>query len=300
MRPDLFRTGSLALDAALGVGGWPRGHLVEVFGDETTGKTTLGLLAARSACRAGEEAAYLDADHTFDARYAVAVGVPVGRALVSQPETGEQALDTACKLLRGGVAVVIIDSVAALMPAAELAGRLENGVAHHRRLVERAARQLFDLVAERNALAILLNRPAQRKGRDGWVAETSGGALLPGLASVRVELRRLEGGPQVTRVRASVVKNTLGVQGRAACADLVLGWGRGLDWPSDLLVAGYDLGVIGAAGGRFFFDGEPLGFLAEARERLAGPLAPRVITAIETAILARTKLPSLPIEPVSA
>lgn len=293
MLHDVLPTGSVALDVALGIGGWARGHVVEVFGPETVGKSTLGLCAVRAAQRAGEEAAFIDLDHTFDLEYARAVGVAVNRLVVSQPANGEQAFGIARTLLRSGaVAAVVIDSIASVVPAAELSGRLgavDPGV--RLRLIDRSCRDLFELAAERNALVLVTNRPMQKQTRTGWVETGAAGNVLPEVASVRVCLSRLDGDETMTRVRASVAKNALGSTSTPRQTDFVIRWGAGIDRSSDLLVAAFDLGVIGAAGARFFFDGASLGDLEETRAALLGPLGERVQAAIVAAAPWRAPAP---------
>lgn len=287
MLHDVFPSGCVALDVALELGGFPRGHLVEVQGDEGTGKTTLGLLALRAAQRAGEEAAFIDVDQGFDVTYARALGVAVNRVLVSAPETGEQALGIARTLLRtGAVAVVVIDSVAGLVPAAELAGRVGDADPKvRRRLIDRGVRDLFEAAAEKNALVVATNRVQMRRDREGaWVAGSAAGDVLPQVASMRVTLERTAGDATTARVRCTVAKNALaGAPVAPRQTDMVLRWGAGVDRSSDILVAAFDLGVVAAARGCFFFDGASIGELDQARAAMLGPLGERVQAAIVAA-----------------
>lgn len=296
MLHDVLSTGSIALDVALDVGGFARGHLVEVFGDETTGKSTLGLLTARAAQRAGDEAAFIDAEHTFDASYARALGISMDHLVVSQPESGEAAFGVARTFLRtGAVAAVVIDSAAALTPGGR-SGAVDMSL--RRRLIDRGVRELLTLAAEKHAVVVIVNRPSMRRDHatSSWVESSAAGDVLPELASMRVRLTRIGGDSTATRVRAVVVKNTLRPQQDGPrCTDLLWRWGAGVDRSSDLLVAAFDLKVIGAAAGRFYFDGACIGALEVAREALLGPLGARVEAAIIAAAPWRAPAP-LPAE----
>lgn len=283
MRHDVVPTGSLALDVATKIGGWPLGHVVEVFGEETVGKSTLALLACRHAQRAGGEAAFLDCDHTFDLAYARSLGVIPARLVLSQPSAGEEAIGVAQALLRSGaVTVLVIDSVAALIPEAERDGSLEDvDAAAHRKLLSRGVKELAKLAAKHNALVICVNRLVQQKGRNGWVEVTAGGTKLPELAALRIRLHAVARSEGTVRVRATVEKNALAERG---AADLLLRWGAGVDYTTDLLCAAFDLGVLTAdKAGRFWFDGVCLGAIEEARHELLGHAGVRVLAAMRAA-----------------
>lgn len=301
MPRDAFSTGSIALNMALSIGGWPRGHLVEIFGEPTAGKSTLGLLAAREAQRAGDEAAIIDADHTLDPTYAAALGLDMGRLLVCQPESGETGVGIATTLIRrGAVALVVIDSVAALVPEEELVAATGSApAALQRRLVDKAARELLKVAHARCAAVLFINRPVMQRSRaGGFIEGTAGGSLLPSLAAVRVRLARVSGDTRTTRVRALVEKNTrTAASSTTRQVDLLLGWGTGIDAGADLLVAAYDAGHISARGGAFHFQGARLGNLTETSAALAPDSAwrPRVLAAVEAlAPWRRAALPALP------
>lgn len=293
MRPDVISTGSLALNCALGLGGWPRGHIVEVYGSDGTAKSMLGLHAARETQRIGEEALIVDIDKSFNLRAAQALGIAVEHLVVARPESGEHAIGmTRMLLASGGIATLIVDSVAALAPAAELEGKLGEGGGLQRRFCTRFFRELHDLAAERNVLVLALNRPqAVRTRVGGWAERTAGGEELPVLASVRVQLTRLQKG-DVWRVRGEVVKNSI-PGGSARATDLVLG-PQGIDRGADLLCAAYDAGIITLGDGRLWFQGQPLGDAAEATRLLRGPEGAAVRAAMMAAAPWRQTLPALP------
>ncbi len=293
MRPDVISTGSVALNCALGLGGWPRGHIVEVYGSDGTAKSLLGLHAARETQRIGEEALIVDIDKSFNLRTARDLGIAVERLVVARPESGEHAIGmTRTLLASGGIATLIVDSVAALAPEAELDSKLGEAPGAHRRLVTRFFRELHDLAAERNVLVLALNRPQAVKTRTGgWAERTSGGEELPVLASARVQLTRLQKG-DVWRVRAEVVKNSI-PGGSSRQTDLVLG-PQGIDRGADLLCAAYDAGLITMAGGKLWFQGQTLGDATEATVLLRGPGGAAVRAAMMAAAPWRQTLPALP------
>ena len=296
---ETLPTGSVAVDVALGIGGWPRGHVVEVRGDTGTGKTTLGLLACRSAQRAGDEAAFIDVDHTFDPRYAARLGVAVPRLVVAQPPSAEHALGIARILLRtGAVTVLVLDSAAALVPAAELAapvGAADPAV--RRRLCDRGLRDLA-AAAARRAVVVATNRPQMCRDREGaWRTGSAAGDALPQVAAVRLELSHVAASSETTRVRAAVTKNALcGNVCQARQTDVVWRWDAGVDRGTDLLVAAFDLGVITARAGVFWFDGARLGALDDARAALCGDTGARVAAAIFAAAPWRRPASLTPLE----
>ena len=287
----VISTGSIALDHALGVGGYPRGRIVEIYGPESSGKTTLALHAMCEGQRGGGVAAFIDAEHAFDIGYAKAIGVDHERLLVSQPDNGEQALDVAEMLTRSGaVDVIAIDSVAALTPKAEIEG--EMGDVHtglQSQLMSQALRKLTAVASKTGTLLLFLNQLRHRTGVVfGNPETTTGGNALKFYASVRLDVRRV--GPVKigdasigARTRVKVVKN------KCACpfkeAEFDIRWGTGIDWASDLLDVGEALGVIEKSGTHFSFGGESLGQGRErARETLRqGTLGAKVRCAIEAA-----------------
>ena len=263
-------TGSLAIDDALGIGGYPRGRIVEIYGPESSGKTTLTLHAIREAQRLGGVAAFIDAEHAFDVTYARAVGVDTERLLVSQPDSGEQALDIVEMLTRSGaVDLVVVDSVAALTPKAEIEG--EMGDAHmglQARLMSQALRKLTAITHRTGTTLIFINQLRQKIGVTfGNPETTTGGNALKFYASVRIDVRRI--GPIKvseesvgSRTRAKIVKNKCAVPFREAEFDIR--WGMGIDAATDLLDYGMQLGVVEKNGSHLSFAGEQLG---QGRER---------------------------------
>jgi recombination protein RecA len=271
----VIATGSLALDHALGVGGYPRGRIIEVYGPESSGKTTLALHALREAQRAGGVAAFIDAEHAFDVAYARAIGIDSDRLLVSQPDSGEQALDIVEALTRSGaVDVITIDSVAALTPKAEIEG--DMGDAHmglQARLMSQALRKLTAVAHKTETLLIFINQLRHKIGVVfGSPETTTGGNALKFYASVRLDVRRvgpIKVGEETVgaRTRVKIVKNKCAPPFREAEFDIR--WGMGIDRATDLLDMAVSLGVVEKSGAHFFFAGESLGHGRErAREAL--------------------------------
>lgn len=280
MRPVLS-TGSIALDIATTIGGWPRGHLIELIGDATTGKTTLSLLACRSAQRIGAAAALLDADHTFDPVYAYALGLERRGLVVAEPETGEEALAVAYRLLRTGeVACLVIDAVPSLLPAAvrEKPVGAVDGLAQ-RRMLGAGVKELARLAPRFEAVVLLVNRPAMRPGElGGWVEDSVGGRRLRETAALRVRLTSTSMRADAMRVRATVEKNDLA---GPAATDLVLRWGSGVDGSTDLLAGAFDLGLITVDHHRQLYLGRVcLGRFEQARAAMVGELGRRVADAV--------------------
>jgi recombination protein RecA len=272
-------TGSLALDAALGVGGYPRGRIVEIYGPESSGKTTLTLHAIREAQRGGGIAAFIDAEHAFDVAYARAIGVDTEKLLVSQPDSGEQALEIAEMLTRSGaVEVVVVDSVAALTPKAEIEG--EMGDAHmglQARLMSQALRKLTAIAHKTDTTLVFINQLRHKIGVVfGSPETTTGGNALKFYASVRLDVRRtgaLKSGEEAigSRTRVKVVKNKMAPPFREAEFDIR--WGTGIDSAADLIDYGMMLGVVEKSGSHLSFGGEHLG---NGRERARDALAAKI------------------------
>jgi recombination protein RecA len=258
-------TGSLALDIALGVGGLPRGRIVEVYGPESSGKTTLALHAVAQAQRAGGICAFVDAEHALDVGYARKLGVRTDDLLVSQPDCGEQALEITEMLVRSGaVDVVIVDSVAALTPKAELEG--EMGDAHvglQARLMSQALRKLTGTIAKSNTLVIFINQIRMKIGvMFGNPETTTGGNALKFYASVRMDIRRigaLKDGEKVVgnRTRVKVVKNKMAPPFREVEFDIL--YGEGISHEGDLVDLGAECGAVEKSGAWFAFEGERIG-----------------------------------------
>jgi recombination protein RecA len=286
---EVIPTGSLAMDLALGVGGIPRGRVVEIFGPESSGKTTLTLHLIAEAQKAGGTAVFIDAEHALDPTYARRLGVDVDNLLVSQPDHGEQALEIASMLVASGsVDVVVIDSVAALVPKAELEGEMGDCfVGLHARLMSQALRKLTGAVSRTNTCLVFINQIREKIGvMFGNPETTTGGRALKFYSSVRAEVRRLAAikeGDSVTgnRTRVKLVKNKVAAPFREAEFDLL--YGEGISREGDLLDLGSTHGVLERAGSWYSYHGERIGqgrenarvFLKEhpeVRERLDAEL----------------------------
>ncbi|MGD9346073.1 MAG: recombinase RecA [Candidatus Aminicenantes bacterium] len=258
-------TGSIAFDLSLGIGGFPRGRVVEVFGPEATGKTTLGLHVIAEAQKQGGQAAFIDAEHAMDPTYAASVGVDVDNLLISQPDYGEQALEIAEVLVRSGaVDVIVVDSVAALVPKAELEG--EMGDAHmglQARLMSQALRKLTAIVARSKTCFIFVNQIREKIGFFlGSPETTTGGRALKFYSSMRIDVRRLatlKDGDKVigNRVKVKIVKNKMAPPFRTAQFDII--YGEGISREGDLIDCGTDVGLIEKTGTWYSYKGERLG-----------------------------------------
>jgi recombination protein RecA len=260
-----IRSGSVALDAALGVGGFPRGRVAEIFGPESSGKTTLALHVIAEAQKGGGTAAFIDAEHALEPGYARRLGVDTDNLLISQPDYGEQALEiTAALVASGAVDVVVIDSVAALVPKAELDGEMgDTFMGLHARLMSQALRKLAGAVARTSTCLVFINQIREKIGvMFGNPETTTGGRALKFYASVRVDVRRLaaiKDGERVigSRTKARVVKNKVAAPFREAEFDLI--HGEGICRESDLLDLGAGQGLIEKSGSWFAYGGERLG-----------------------------------------
>ncbi len=274
---EVIPSGSLALDIALGVGGVPRGRVVEIYGPESSGKTTLALHIVAEASKAGGSAAFIDAEHALDPGYAKALGVDVENLLVSQPDSGEQALEiTAALVNSGAIDIAVIDSVAALVPKAELDGEMgDSHMGLHARLMSQALRKLTGLVSRKNTCLIFINQVREKIGvMFGNPETTTGGRALKFYSSVRMDVRRIgsiKDGDKISgsRTRVKVVKNKVAAPFREAEFDLM--HGHGISREGELLDLGVKHSVVEKSGTWFSFQGERLGQGREnAKSYLAG------------------------------
>jgi len=262
---SVIPSGSISLDAALGVGGFPRGRVMEVFGPESSGKTTLALQVIAQAQAAGGTAAFIDAEHALDPTYARALGVDVDNLLVSQPDYGEQALEITGSLIASNVIdVVVVDSVAALVPKAELEGEMgDSFMGLHARLMSQAMRKLTAAVSRANACLIFINQVREKIGVVfGNPETTTGGRALKFYSSVRIEVRRIgaiKDGDQVigNRTKIKVVKNKVAAPFREVEVDIL--YGQGISREGDLLDLGATHEVVEKSGSWFSYAGERLG-----------------------------------------
>ncbi|MDA3916339.1 MAG: recombinase RecA [Deltaproteobacteria bacterium] len=265
MEVPVIRTGSLALDKALGVGGYPRGRVIEIYGPESSGKTTLALHAVAEAQKNGGIAAFIDAEHALDVAYAKRLGVDCDELLVSQPDTGEQALEIADMLVRsGGVDIMVVDSVAALVPRAEIEGDMgDSHMGLQARLMSQALRKLAGTIGKTHTTIIFINQIRMKIGVVyGNPETTTGGNALKFYASMRLEIRRaapIKEGQEIigNRTKVKVVKNKLAPPFKNVEFDLM--YGEGISRTGDLLDIGVDLDIVDKSGSWYSFEGERIG-----------------------------------------
>ncbi len=305
LRVDVIPTGSLALDIALGVGGLPRGRITEIYGPEGSGKTTICQHVVAEAQKRGGIAAFIDMEHALDPTYAEACGVNTEELYISQPDTGEQALEIAETLIRSGaVDVVVIDSVAALVPRAEIEG--EMGDSHpglQARLMSQALRKLSGAIKQSNAVVIFTNQLRSKIGvMFGSPETTSGGRALKFYASVRLDVRRItaiknRGEIVGHRTRVRVTKNKVAPPFRLAEFDIM--YGQGISREGDLMDVALEMGILDKRGSFYYFEGERF---AQGRENAKSYLAehPEVADAIEALIRAKLAESEEVVVPVEA
>jgi recombination protein RecA len=298
MKMPAIPTGSLALDAALGIGGVPRGRVVEIYGPESSGKTTLALQIIAEAQRGGGVAAFIDAEHALDPAYASRLGVCIDDLLISQPDTGEQALEITDMLVRSGaVDVIVIDSVAALVPRAELEGEMGDvTVGLQARLMSQAMRKLAGSLSKSDTMCIFINQLREKIGvMFGSPETTSGGRALKFYASVRLDVRRIDSIKQGTdivgnRVRVKVVKNKVAPPFRQAEFDLM--YGTGISKEGGILDLGVEEGIVGKSGAWYTCGEERLGQGREAAKEFLRE-HPDLRDSLENQIRVGLGLPSL-------
>ena len=290
---ETIPTGALALDVALGVGGIPRGRIIEVYGPESSGKTTLAQHIVAECQKKGGIAAFVDAEHALDPEYARNLGVNVDELLISQPDTGEQALDITEELVRSGaVDIIVVDSVAALVPKAEIEGSMEDQqMGLQARLMSKALRKLTGIIGKTNTTVIFINQLRQKIGvMYGNPETTTGGNALKYYASVRLEIKRVEGikgdGEDVgNHVRVRILKNKVAPPFRTAEFDII--FGKGICKIGNILDVAVDLDIVKKAGSWFSFNDDKLG---QGRDKAKEFLAnnPEILNQVET--LVREKL----------
>jgi recombination protein RecA len=293
MQIESISTGALSLDLALGIGGLPRGRIVELFGPESSGKSTLAMHVVAEAQRNGGICAYIDAEHAMDPIYAKAIGVNVDDLLISQPDTGEQALEIADMLIRSGALdVIVVDSVAALTPRAEIEGEMgDTHVGLQARLMSQALRKLTANLNKSNTIAVFINQLREKIGvMFGSPEVTPGGRALKFYASIRLDIRRIESikdGAEVVgnRTRVKVVKNKCASPFKQCEFDIM--YGKGISREGTLLDVATDLGLVRKSGAWYTYEGEQIG---QGRENAKAFLAENLELVIEISEKVRQKV----------
>ncbi len=292
MQVESISTGSIKLDAALGVGGYPKGRIIEIFGPESTGKTTFALHAIAEVQKGGGYAAFIDAEHALDPEYAKHLGVDIDSLILSQPDTGEQGLEIAEALVRSGaVDILVVDSVAALVPEAEIRGEMgDSHVGLQARLMSQAMRKLSGVLSKSNCIAIFINQIREKVGvMFGNPETTPGGRALKFYASVRLDIRRgeqiKEGNDIVgNQARVKVVKNKVAAPFKVAEIDLI--FGKGISRSGEIVDLGVELDVIKKSGSWFAYNDQKIG---QGRENVKRYLEENPVVMEEIAAIVRAK-----------
>ena len=286
---EAWPTGSISLDLALGVGGIPKGRVIEIFGPESSGKTTLTMHMIAEVQKRGGQAAFIDAEHAMDPDYAGKIGVKLDEMLISQPDTGEQALDIVETLVRSNaVDIIVVDSVAALTPRAEIEGEMgDSHMGLHARLMSQALRKLTAIISKSRSTVIFINQLRMKIGVVfGNPETTTGGQALKFYSSVRIEVRKsaqIKQGEKIigNRVKVKIVKNKVAAPFRTCEFDIM--WNEGISYSGDLLDTGTALGVIGKSGNSYLFGEERLGVGREAAKQFLRD-TPKVTREIDAGI----------------
>ncbi len=289
MNVSAVSTGSLSLDLALGIGGLPKGRIVEIFGPESSGKTTIALHTIAEVQKEGGEAAFIDAEHALDPVYAKNLGVNIDELLVSQPDSGNQALEICEALVRSGaIDVIVIDSVAALVPQQELEGDMgDSHVGVHARLMSQALRKLSGAIANSNCIVIFINQLREKFGvMYGTPETTTGGRALKFYASVRIDVRKsdtLKNGtvPYGTKVKCKIVKNKVAPPFKTAEFEMI--FGKGISKSGEIVDMGTELGIVEKSGSWFYYNGERI---AQGKEnaKLYFENNPEILSEVEAKI----------------
>ena len=289
MNVEAISTGALNLDIALGIGGIPKGRIIEIFGPESSGKTTLALHAVAEAQKKGGEAAFIDAEHALDPGYAKKIGVDIDNLIVAQPDTGEQALEIAEALIRSGaIDIIVVDSVAALVPKAEIDGDMgDSHIGLQARLMSQALRKLAGAINKTNAIIIFINQLREKVGvMFGNPETTPGGRALKFYSSVRMDIRRIEnikqdGNVVGSRTRVKVVKNKVAPPFREAEFDIV--YGKGISREGSILDLAVELNIVEKSGSWFSYNGDRIG---QGRENVKAYLTenPKIMDELEKKI----------------
>ena len=267
---DAISTGSLSIDSILGVGGFPRGRIIEIYGPESSGKTTLALQAIAECQKNGGKCAFIDAEHAIDPKYAKALGVNIDDLVLSQPDSGEQALEITELLIKSGaIDLIVIDSVAALVPQAELDGEMgDSNIGLHARLMSKAMRKLAGSMSAHNCTAIFINQLREKVGvMFGNPEVTTGGRALKFYSTIRIEVRKSEAiknGAEVigNKVNIKVAKNKVAPPFKSCTVEIF--YGEGISHISEIIELGSNLGIIDKAGSWFSYNGEKIGQGSEA------------------------------------